>query len=344
MIIDGVEKSYRNEWLSNIQKILNRKEPDFILIQHAEPDSSGSFIALMELYPKIKVVSSMKSFSLLKKYYKKDFNENRIIIKEGDTINLGKHILHFIEAPMIHWPEVIMTYDEYSKSFFSSDAFGKFGANDIDEPWEDEARRFFYGILGKYEKQVQSLLNKLKNFEIKNIYPGHGPILTEKIDHYISLYDKWSKFIPEEKGVVIVYASIYGHTKIAIDKLIEKLKSLNVKYVVHNLSFSHISDIVADAFKYSNLVLGSITYHDDIYPSMRIFINTLVNSNYQNRFVSIIENYSWKSNKGGALMKKLSNCKNLSFYKQVISINSSAKERDIENINQLALELYKNSK
>ena len=344
MIIDGVEKSYRNEWLSNIQKILNRKEPDFILIQHAEPDSSGSFIALMELYPKIKVVSSMKSFSLLKKYYKKDFNENRIIIKEGDTINLGKHILHFIEAPMIHWPEVIMTYDEYSKSFFSCDAFGKFGANDIDEPWEDEARRFFYGILGKYEKQVQSLLNKLKNFEIKNIYPGHGPILTEKIDHYISLYDKWSKFIPEEKGVVIVYASIYGHTKIAIDKLIEKLKSLNVKYVVHNLSFSHISDIVADAFKYSNLVLGSITYHDDIYPSMRIFINTLVNSNYQNRFVSIIENYSWKSNKGGALMKKLSNCKNLSFYKQVISINSSAKERDIENINQLALELYKNSK
>ncbi len=344
MIIDGVEKSYRNEWLSNIQKILNRKEPDFILIQHAEPDSSGSFIALMELYPKIKVVSSMKSFSLLKKYYKKDFNENRIIIKEGDTINLGKHILHFIEAPMIHWPEVIMTYDEYSKSFFSCDAFGKFGANDIDEPWEDEARRFFYGILGKYEKQVQSLLNKLKNFEIKNIYPGHGPILTEKIDHYISLYDKWSKFIPEEKGVVIVYASIYGHTKIAIDKLIEKLKSLNVKHVVHNLSFSHISDIVADAFKYSNLVLGSITYHDDIYPSMRIFINTLVNSNYQNRFVSIIENYSWKSNKGGALMKKLSNCKNLSFYKQVISINSSAKERDIENINQLALELYKNSK
>ena len=344
LIVDGIHEYYHNQWIQNLNKALEGRIPDYLLIQHMEPDHSGNIINLINLYPNVKIISSMKSFIMMKNFCGSDFNENRIIIKEGDTINLGKHILHFIEAPMIHWPEVIMTYDEYSKSFFSCDAFGKFGANDIDEPWEDEARRFFYGILGKYEKQVQSLLNKLKNFEIKNIYPGHGPILTEKIDHYISLYDKWSKFIPEEKGVVIVYASIYGHTKIAIDKLIEKLKSLNVKYVVHNLSFSHISDIVADAFKYSNLVLGSITYHDDIYPSMRIFINTLVNSNYQNRFVSIIENYSWKSNKGGALMKKLSNCKNLSFYKQVISINSSAKERDIENINQLALELYKNSK
>ena len=341
-IIDGVEKSHQNEWLSNIEKYLGLKEPEFIVIQHVEPDSSGSLLALKEKYPKIRIVSSMKSFSLLKKYYNNDFIFNRIIVKEGDEINLGKHILHFIEAPMIHWPEVIMTYDKYTKTLFSCDAFGKFGANDVNEPWEDEARRFYYGILGKYEKQVQSLLNKLKNFEIKNIYPGHGPILTENINHYISLYDKWSKFIPEEKGVVIVYASIYGHTKLAIDKLAEKLKSLNVKYVIHNLSFSHISDIVADAFKYKNLVLGSITYHDDIYPSMRIFINTLVNSNYQNRFVSIIENYSWKKNKGAALLKKLKRCKNLTFYKDVISINSSAKEKDIKDIDQLALELSKN--
>lgn len=344
MLIDGVKNSYQKEWLSNIQEALGQREPEFILIQHAEPDSSGSIIAIIEKYPKIKIISSNKSFQLLKKYYKNDFINNRIIIKEGDKINLGKHILHFIEAPMIHWPEVIMTYDEYSRTLFSCDAFGKFGANDINEPWEDEARRFYYGILGKYDKQVQNLLNKIKNFEIKNIYPGHGPILTQNINHYISLYDKWSKFIPEEDGVVIVYSSIYGHTKIAIDILAEKLKSLNVKYVIHNLSFSHISDIVADSFKYKNLVLGSITYHDDIYPSMRILINTLVNSNYQNRFVAIIENYSWKLNGGAALIRKLSECHNLKFYKEVISINSSAKEKDIEKINQLALDISYNDK
>jgi len=344
MLIDGVKNSYQKEWLSNIQEALGQQEPEFILIQHAEPDSSGSIIAIIEKYPKIKIISSNKSFQLLKKYYKNDFINNRIIIKEGDKINLGKHILHFIEAPMVHWPEVIMTYDEYSRTLFSCDAFGKFGANDINEPWEDEARRFYYGILSKYDKQVQNLLNKIKNFEIKNIYPGHGPILTQNINHYISLYDKWSKFIPEEDGVVIVYSSIYGHTKIAIDILAEKLKSLNVKYVIHNLSFSHISDIVADSFKYKNLVLGSITYHDDIYPSMRILINTLVNSNYQNRFVAIIENYSWKLNRGAALIRKLSECHNLKFYKEVISINSSAKEKDIEKINQLALDISYNDK
>ena len=344
LIIDCVEKKYQNEWLTNIQKNIGSKEPEFILIQHAEPDSSGSLLSLIEKYPKIKIISSMKSFVLLKKYYKNDFINNRIIIKEGDKINLGKHILYFIEASMIHWPEVIITYEQYSKTLFSCDAFGKFGANDINEPWEDEARRFYYGILARYDKQVQILLNKLKHFEIKNIYPGHGTILTENIDHYISLYDKWSKFIPEENGVVIAYSSIYGHTKAAIDKLVEKLKSLNVKYVIHNLSFSHISDVVSDAFKYRNLVLGSITYHNDIYPSMRILINTLVNSNYQNRFVSIIENYSWKSNNGAAILKKLKACKNLTFYKDVISINSSANEKDIENINHLAVQISKNGK
>ena len=344
LIIDCVEKKYQNEWLTNIQKNIGSKEPEFILIQHAEPDSSGSLLSLIEKYPKIKIISSMKSFVLLKKYYKNDFINNRIIIKEGDKINLGKHILYFIEASMIHWPEVIITYEQYSKTLFSCDAFGKFGANDINEPWEDEARRFYYGILARYDKQVQILLNKLKHFEIKNIYPGHGTILTENIEHYISLYDKWSKFIPEENGVVIAYSSIYGHTKAAIDKLVEKLKSLNVKYVIHNLSFSHISDVVSDAFKYRNLVLGSITYHNDIYPSMRILINTLVNSNYQNRFVSIIENYSWKSNNGAAILKKLKACKNLTFYKDVISINSSANEKDIENINHLAVQISKNGK
>jgi len=344
MIIDGIHEFYHDQWIKNLKAALGDRKPDYLLIQHMEPDHSGNIIKLFNLFPNIKIISSYKSFIMMKNFFENDFINNRIIIKEGDKINLGKHILHFIEAPMIHWPEVIMTYDEYSRTLFSCDAFGKFGANDINEPWEDEARRFYYGIVGKYDKQVQNLLNKIKNFEIKNIYPGHGPILTQNINHYISLYDKWSKFIPEEDGVVIVYSSIYGHTKIAIDILAEKLKSLNVKYVIHNLSFSHISDIVADSFKYKNLVLGSITYHDDIYPSMRILINTLVNSNYQNRFVAIIENYSWKLNRGAALIRKLSECHNLKFYKEVISINSSAKEKDIEKINQLALDISYNDK
>ena len=269
LIIDCVEKKYQNEWLTNIQKNIGSKEPEFILIQHAEPDSSGSLLSLIEKYPKIKIISSMKSFLLLKKYYKNDFINNRIIIKEGDKINLGKHILYFIEASMIHWPEVIITYEQYSKTLFSCDAFGKFGANDINEPWEDEARRFYYGILARYDKQVQILLNKLKHFEIKNIYPGHGTILTENIEHYISLYDKWSKFIPEENGVVIVYSSIYGHTKEAIDKLAEKLKSLKIKYITHNVSQSHWTQIISDAFKYNSLIFDSVTINGVIFAPMR---------------------------------------------------------------------------
>ncbi len=339
LIVDGIHEYYHNQWIQNLNKALEGRIPDYLLIQHMEPDHSGNIINLINLYPNVKIISSMKSFIMMKNFCGSDFNENRIIIKEGDTINLGKHILHFIEAPMIHWPEVIMTYDEYSKSFFSCDAFGKFGANDIDEPWEDEARRFFYGILGKYEKQVQSLLNKLKNFEIKNIYPGHGPILTEKIDHYISLYDKWSKFIPEQNGVVIVYSSIYGHTKIAIDKLIEKLKSLNVKYVVHNISKSHWTQIISDAFKYNSLVLASITINGDIYAPMRQLIEILALFNYQQRNVGLIENGSWSPNSNQIMKSILSDCKDLKFMKNEVRLDVSLDEKSTSKINDLAEEI-----
>ena len=339
LIVDGIHEYYHNQWIQNLNKALEGRIPDYLLIQHMEPDHSGNIINLINLYPNVKIISSMKSFIMMKNFCGSDFNENRIIIKEGDTINLGKHILHFIEAPMIHWPEVIMTYDEYSKSFFSCDAFGKFGANDIDEPWEDEARRFFYGILGKYEKQVQSLLNKLKNFEIKNIYPGHGPILTEKIDHYISLYDKWSKFIPEQNGVVIVYSSIYGHTKIAIDKLIEKLKSLNVKYVVHNISKSHWTQIISDAFKYNSLVLASITINGDIYAPMRQLIEILALFNYQQRNVGLIENGSWSPNSNQIVKSILSDCKDLKFMKNEVRLDVSLDEKSTSKINDLAEEI-----
>jgi flavorubredoxin len=276
---------------------------------------------------------------MMKNFFENDFINNRIIIKEGDKINLGKHILHFIEAPMVHWPEVIMTYDEYSRTLFSCDAFGKFGANDINEPWEDEARRFYYGILSKYDKQVQNLLNKIKNFEIKNIYPGHGPILTQNINHYISLYDKWSKFIPEEDGVVIVYSSIYGHTKIAIDILAEKLKSLNVKYVIHNISQSHWTKIISDVFKYNSLILASITIKDDIFAPMRQFLEILVLFNFQKRNVGLIENGSWNPKSNEIMKSILSDCKSLKFLKNNVRLNVLLDEKSNDEIKNLAEEI-----
>ena len=341
LIINGVQKEYENEWLEKIQKNLKEKEPDFVLIQHMEPDCSESLKILIERYPKIKIISSSKSFSLMKRYYNNDFSKNKIIAKEGDKINLGNHILQIIEAPMVHWPEVIVAYDSYSETLFSGDAFGKFGVNDNNEQWDEEARIYYFAIIGSFGKHVEALLKKISNLKIKNIYPNHGPILTKNIEHYISLYDKWSRYEPEEDGVVIVYSTVYGHTKVVVDKLEEKLKTLGVKYIIHNLSFSHISNVIADAFKYSKLVLATINYHDGIYPSIRIFLNSLISKNYQNRVVSIIENYSWKSNNGAVIIKKLGNCKNLIFPYKVIPIHSSIKEEDIENINNLAIELSK---
>ena len=339
MILNGVEKHYENEWLEKIQKNLKGREPDFILIQHMEPDASESLQLLLQKYPKIKIISSNKSFSLMKKYFNEDFKEKQILVKNDERIGLGKHILHVIETPMVHWPEVIVVYDEYSKTLFSCDTFGKFGVTEVNEPWDDEARRYYYGIIGKNGKHVQSFLKKISNFEIRNIFPNHGPILTQNIEHYISIYDKWSKYEYEEDGVVIVYSTVHGHTKIAVDKLEEKLKSLGIKYIIHNLSFSHVSNIVADAFKYSKLVLATINYHDGIYPFMRIFLNLLVSKNYQNRIVSIIENYSWKSNHGVVIIEKLKSCKNLTFPHKPICIHSSVKPEDIEEINNLAAEL-----
>ena len=341
MVVDGVGKRYEKEWLENLEKELEGKDPDFLLIQHMEPDSIESINSLLKKYSKIVIVSSQKSFNMMIKYMKNDFSKNSLVVKEGDKLELGKHILTFIEAPMVHWPEVIMTYDSFTQTLFTSDSFSKFGANDIEEPWEDEARRFYFGILGKFASHVQKVVQKISTLNIKNIYPSHGQILTENIPYYISFYDKWSKYIPEEDGVVIVYSSVYGHTKVAVDRLAEKLKSLGVKYIIHNLSFSHVSQVVADSFKYSKLVIASITYHDGIYPFVRIFVNYLISRNYQSRTVSIIENHSWRPNKGAVLMQKFSNCKDLILPKEVLSIRSTVKDDDLEKINNLANYLAK---
>ena len=341
LIINGVEKNYEDEWLKNLENSLGNREPDYILIQHMELDSSESLVALVKKYPKVKIVSSKKSFILMKKYFKEDFSKNSQEVKEGDELTLGKHTLHFIAAPMIHWPDVLLAYDSLTQSLFSCDIFGTFGTNDVEAPWDDEGRRFYYSVIGKYGEQVQSLLQKLTGFQIKNIFPNHGPALSENLDHYLSLYDKWSKYLPEEEGVVIAYSSIHGNTKVAVDKLAEKLKSLGVKFIIHNLSFSHVSNVVSDAFKYTKLVLASVTYHDGIYPFMRVLLNFLVSRNYQSRQVSIIENYSWKPNHGSVLLQKLKNCKNLDLSQQVVSINSGVKKDDIKNLEALAEQLSK---
>ena len=341
LIINGVEKKYEDEWLKNLQNSLGGREPDYILILHMELDSSESLETLVKKYPKVKIVSSKKSFILMKKYFKEDFSKNSQEVKEGDELTLGKHTLRFITAPMIHWPDVLLAYDSLTQSLFSCDIFGTFGTNDVEAPWDDEGRRFYYSVIGKYGEQVQSLLQKLTGFQIKNIFPNHGPVLSENLDHYFSLYDKWSKYLPEEEGVVIAYSSIHGNTKVAVDKLAEKLKSLGVKFIIHNLSFSHVSNVVSDAFKYKKLVLASVTYHDGIYPFMRVLLNFLVSRNYQSRQVSIIENYSWKPNHGSVLLKKLKNCKNLDLSQQVVAINSGVKNDDIKNIEALAVQLSK---
>ena len=341
LIIDGIHEFYQKIWLENLQRALEGRKPDFLLIQHMEPDHSDNILDVLKLYPDIKIVASSTAFKMMENYLNFDLSKNSLVVKEGDKLELGNHILNFIEAPMVHWPEVIITYASLTKTLFTSDSFSRFGTDEKDEPWEDEARRFYFGVLGKYGSHVQSFIQKISKFEIKNILPSHGQILNQNIAHYISFYDKWSKYTPEEDGVVIVYSTVYGHTKVAVDILIEKLKSLGVKFIVHNLSFSHVSQVVADSFKYSKLVIASVTYHDGIYPFVRIFVNNLISKNYQSRKVSIIENYSWKPNKGAVLTQKFKECKNLVLPKEIISIRSKVKDNDIEKLNKLAIELAK---
>jgi flavorubredoxin len=341
IIIDGIHEFYQNKWLENLNKALQGRVPDFILIQHMEPDHSGNLDILIKLFPNIKIISTSKSFLMMKNFFNNDYNNSRLIVKEGDEINLGKHKLHFIEAPMVHWPEVVLTYDSYTKSLFSCDAFGKFGANDIDEPWDDEARRFYFGILSKYGKYVQYLLNKLSKFEIKNIYPGHGPILTENISHYFNLYEKWSKYIPEEEGVVIVYSSIYGHTKVAVDILAEKLKALNIKYIIHNILKSHWTKMISDAFKYNTLILATIMIDDDISPPMKDFIEILSTFDFQNRNIALIENGLWNIQANKIMEFLLKDCKNLKFLKNSVTIEGSLNENSKFQLDNLAKEISK---
>ena len=293
-IMDTVDIGFTHEWLDNIQNTLGARKPDYLVIQHMEPDHSANIENFVKAYPNATVVSSAKAFAMMKNFFGTDFADKRIVVGEGDTLTLGKHTLTFVAAPMVHWPEVIVTYDSYDKILFSADGFGKFGALDVNEPWVDEARRYYIGIVGKYGAQVQALLKKASGLDIAQICPLHGPVLNENLGYYLGLYNTWSSYQPEEDGIVIAYTSVYGNTRKAVMLLEEKLKNLGCPTVkVFDLARCDMAEAVSNAFKYSKLILATTTYNADIFPFMREFINHLTERNYSNRTVALIENGSW---------------------------------------------------
>lgn len=293
LVMDSVDGHFVSEWLDNISSLLGDKAPDYLMVQHMEPDHSAGIFAFMEKYQEAVIVSSAKAFQMMKNYFGTDWSERRIVVKEGDTLTVGSHTLSFVAAPMVHWPEVMVTYDTTDKVLFSADGFGKFGALDREGEWDDEARRYYIGIVGKYGQMVQSLLKKASSLEIKMILPLHGPVLSENLGHYISLYDKWSSYTPEEDSVTIAYTSVYGHTREGVKLLEEKLRKKGVKYTTFDLARSDMAEAVSSAFKTSKLVMATTTYNCDIFPFMREFVEHLTERNYQKRKVATIENGSW---------------------------------------------------
>ena len=293
IVMDTVDGRFVSEWLDNLAAALNGRKPDYLMVHHMEPDHSAGIYAFMEKYQDAVIVSSAKAFQMMKNFFGTDWSERRVVVKEGDTLSVGSHVLTFVAAPMVHWPEVMVTYDTTEKVLFTADGFGKFGALDREGEWDDEARRYYIGIVGKYGPMVQCLLKKASKLEITKILPLHGPVLSQDLGHYISLYDKWSSYTPEEDSVTIAYTSVYGHTREAVKLLEEKLKEKGVKYTTFDLARSDMAQAVASAFKTSKTVLATTTYNGDIFPFMREYVEHLTERNFQKRKVAIIENGSW---------------------------------------------------
>lgn len=341
-VTDTVDAAFCDEWLNNISEVLGGKNPDYLIVQHMEPDHSANIVNFIEKYPDTTVVANTKAFDMMENFFDASKIKNRLVVKDGDTLCLGKHTLTFVFAPMVHWPEVMVTYDAYDKVLFSADAFGKFGALDTDEDWACEARRYYIGIVGKYGAQVQALLKKAKALDIEKICPLHGPILTENLGYYINLYDIWSSYGVESEGVMIAYTSVYGHTKKAAEMLAEKLKEAGCKKVVlSDLARTDMAENVEDAFRYGKLVLATTTYNGDIFPFMKQFIDHLTERNFQNRTVGIIENGSWAPMAAKIIRQMLEKSKNISFTETTVTIKSGIKEQNIEQIGALAKELCK---
>ncbi len=339
-VMDTVDANFTHEWLDNIQNALGKRKPDYIVIQHMEPDHSANIVNFIKAYPDAKIVSSSKAFAMMKNFFGKDFADRQVVVGEGDTLSLGKHTLTFVTAPMVHWPEVIVTYDSFDKVLFSADGFGKFGALDADEDWACEARRYYIGIVGKYGAQVQALLKKAAGLDIQTICPLHGPVLNENLGYYIGLYNTWSSYQAEEEGIVIAYTSVYGNTKKAVMKLAEMLKANGCpKVVVNDLARCDMAEAVEDAFRYSKLVLATTTYNAEIFPFMREFITHLTERNYQNRTVAFIENGSWAPMATKVMRGMLEKSKNLTYAENTVKILSALNEESTNQLNALAEEL-----
>ncbi len=341
-IMDTVDKNFTDEWLSNIETALEGRKPDYLVVHHMEPDHSANIMNFAEKYPEAVIVASAAAFKMMKNFFGTDFADKRIIVGEDSTLELGTHALTFVTAPMVHWPEVVVSYDSLDKVLFSADGFGKFGALDAEEDWACEARRYYIGIVGKYGAQVQALLKKAANLDISIICPLHGPVLTENLSYYVNLYDVWSSYRPEEEGVMIAYTSVYGNTKKAVELLAEKLREKGAtKVVVNDLAREDMAEVVEDAFRYSKLVLATTTYNADIFPFMKEFINHLTERNFQNRTVAFIENGSWAPMAAKVMKNSLEGCKNLDFAENEVKILSAVSEENIAQLGALALELCK---
>ena len=341
-IMDTVDKNFVDQWLSNIESTLNGHKPDYLVVHHMEPDHSAGIAIFLKAYPDATVVSSAKAFAMMKNFFGEDFADRRIVVGEGDTLTLGKHTLTFVTAPMVHWPEVIVSYDSCDKVLFSADGFGKFGALDVDEDWACEARRYYIGIVGKYGVQVQNLLKKAATLDIATICPLHGPVLTENLGYYINLYDIWSSYGVESEGVVIAYTSVYGNTKAAVELLAEKLTEKGCpKVVVNDLARCDMAEAVEDAFRYGKLVLATTTYNGEIFPFMREFISHLTERGYKNRTIGMMENGSWAPVAAKVMTKMLEGSKNLTIAEPVVKIFSAMNDENRAQIDALAEVLCK---
>ena len=339
-VMDTVDRNFTHQWLDNLQTVLDGRKPDYLVIQHMEPDHSANIMNFLKVYPEATVVSSAKAFTMMKQFFGDDFESRRIVVGEGDTLALGKHTLAFVAAPMVHWPEVIVTYDTCDKVLFSADGFGKFGALDISEDWADEARRYYIGIVGKYGPQVQALLKKAAGLDISIICPLHGPVLTENLGYYINLYDIWSSYRVESEGIVVAYTSVYGHTKAAVELLAQKLREKGCpKVVVHDLARCDMAKAVEDAFRYGKLVLATTTYNADVFPFMKEFIHHLTERNYRNRTIGLVENGTWAPLAAKVMTKMFEGCKNLTFTDTTVRILSALNEDSKAQIEAMANEL-----
>ena len=341
-VMDTVDAHFGVEWLQNLETELNGRRPDYLVVQHMEPDHSANIAVFMETYPEAQIVSSAKAFVMMQQFFGTDFPERKVVVGEGSTLKLGRHTLTFVTAPMVHWPEVIVTYDSTDKVLFSADGFGKFGALDVEEDWADEARRYYIGIVGKYGAQVQALLKKAAALDISIICPLHGPVLNENLGYYLDKYNTWSSYAVEDEGVVIAYTSIYGHTKEAVEELAEKLNQRGCpNVVVADLARCDMAEVVADAFRYSKLVLATTTYNATIFPYMKSFIDHLTARNYQGRTVGMIENGAWAPMAAKVMKKMLETSKNLTYTDTTVTVKCALNDASRAQIDALADELCK---